>query len=148
MGIDIAQLSRWKNDEGWDEKIDKIHQRVGQRMGLHDLEDEQDLVVASKEEERHLTALRELAIGGLKAVQEGTVKFERMSEVQQALKNYMEFYRLIKGQPNERKQTTHTFELSGAKGDNEMVASLLRIAISAKENSDEEEPREIESESK
>jgi hypothetical protein len=113
LGIDKGQLSRWKNEDDWDGKLEKIRERVRDRMGLEKHKEDTELTRASMEEEIHLQRLAEIATMAMEAIESGEVKFERMSEVLAALQAFAHERRLIEGEPTERRETVVRLRVGG-----------------------------------
>jgi hypothetical protein len=138
-GIDIAQLSRWKSEEDWDGRLEEIRERVGEKMGLESLKQEQALEVASIDEYIHLSRLREISIMAMEAIESGEVTFNTMNEVLKALELYAKERRLVEGEPTERRETKVNISLGGAGGEPiKAVQALLAIAASIERDEPEE----------
>lgn len=136
LDIDVSQLSRWSNEEQWDNKIQAVRTEVAKRLGTDDLEKQIDEDVWAEEEIENLRRFRYLALSGLKEFEEGRVSYTRMSEVLQALRDYDERLRLVRGSPTERTETTHNVNLTSLP-ENRKLAIQALIAIAQDSEEDE-----------
>ena len=135
MDIDVSQLSKWKGEENWDEKLEEIQEQVQERMGLSRLEKDQEIDVAEIEAKQHIARLREMMIAGLKAFEDGDIAFEKVSELRAFMKDYFDAIRLIQGEPTERKATDINISLGGKGGDPlQAIRALLAIAGTIEED--------------
>jgi hypothetical protein len=140
-GIDQAQLSRWKKEDDWDSKMAAISEQVREDMGLNHLEKQAETSLASIEDQIHLQRLNELAVMALQAIEDGEVRFEKMSEVIQILKTLAYERRLIEGEPTERRETTLRLQVGGESVDPKVsIRAILEIIA---ESGDEIEEGEV-----
>jgi len=142
-GIDQAQLSRWKKEDEWDKKLQAISADVRGKMGLDQLEKDSEVSLASVQDQIHLQRLNELAVMGLQAIEDGTVEFEKMSEVLRVLKDLAYERRMIEGEPTERTETTLRLKVGGEGVDSKLaIRAMLEIIADSGESV--EKPEEIE----
>jgi hypothetical protein len=140
----VSQLSKWSKQEGWDERLAAIKERVGDKMGLTKMKEDQAIQLASVEEQAHLLRLKELAIMGMEAIEEGEVEFTTMGEVLRAQELYAKERRLVEGEPTERRETRVNISLGGeGRTPIKAISALLAIAGDTENLFDDEEDEVI-----
>jgi len=114
LGTTQPQISKWKKDDGWDEKLSKVQGLLNARMSIKETHEENMMV---EEDMNDLSVLSNLENIILEKVYNEELEPTSWSDVISTLRFTNEQRRLISGKPTVTTETTYSIEVKGLNDD-------------------------------
>jgi len=137
LGIDPATISRWKNDERWDEQLENLEEKVDEALQVSEIKERHfekgvdALGIDFEDDEAHWDRAKELAVQALVAIKTGKVQFRSMSEALRAIERFTDLDRVMHGKATEISISEHKFSLAGLSTDDPTIQIKGLVAIMA-----------------